>query len=174
MTDSMWTVISFNDSTSDEVFIDDLGIGIPASSSVTLSDLFEYEDIAGSDDLRNYVLNSELRINDGEEDLDPQSAVEYLTISNIEHLKDEFLTSSDEHYTELTYSGILVTKEEIWEDDSKTKKIRESNISRTGFFVTQIVEDFYEDNGVDILYTITTTYTRDGSNKVIEINKEKN
>jgi len=62
------TIIAINDTTS-ELFINDLGIGIPASSQIELTELFTKIDISTSTDIDTYVLGGLLTINDGTNDL---------------------------------------------------------------------------------------------------------
>lgn len=96
----MWTLIAKNSDSTAIVSIDDLGISIEAGSQITLSDQFEYDQIASSDDLRQLVDDGDIVINDGSDDLSAANGVKYLTFIHSKYL-------SDNHYTktELSSSG---------------------------------------------------------------------
>ena len=64
----MATVIAKNN-TGSSVLIDDLGIDVPAGGQLNLSELFEFEDISGSDNLKTLVNNDTFIINNGVIDL---------------------------------------------------------------------------------------------------------
>jgi hypothetical protein len=89
---SMWTLIIKNAGVAQ--MIEDLGISIPAASQITLSDQFEYEEIASSDDLRNLVNNATLVVNDGTSDLSSANGVLYLTLYNAKETEDKFYTKT--------------------------------------------------------------------------------
>jgi hypothetical protein len=71
---TMWQVIIKNAGLVD-VMIADLGISIPASSQITLSDQFTYSEIANSDDLRDLLSAATLVFNNGVRDLSILEAV---------------------------------------------------------------------------------------------------
>jgi len=83
----MSTIIAKNDSTS-EIFIDDLGIGIPALDEINLTLLFEKEDITESEDLDSLVSSQSLIINDGIEDLSITNALKHINYQT--EYEDEF------------------------------------------------------------------------------------
>lgn len=95
----MWTVIIKNNEVSDYT-IEDLGITVDATSSINFHIQFSYDEITGSDDLRDAVQNGDLVVNDGSSDLSAANGVYYLSLENLKHLKDN-------HYnkTELQTSG---------------------------------------------------------------------
>ena len=95
----MWTVIIKN-SGGAPVEIADLGISIPASSQITMSDQFSFEEIAGSDDLRDLVTAGTLVLNDGSSDLSSANGTLYLTLDQRKYLADTHYTK-----TELNSSG---------------------------------------------------------------------
>lgn len=71
-------VIAKNDSTAD-IFLENLGITIPAFSEIVLSDQFEFVEISGDDSLKVYVTNGQIIINNGLQDLtDPSEALLYI------------------------------------------------------------------------------------------------
>lgn len=78
----MWTIIAKNNSGSDQE-IEDLGITIPNSGQVTLSDCFAFDRLAGSDDLRSLVNSGDLVINDGTSDLSAALGEDRLTLGNL-------------------------------------------------------------------------------------------
>ena len=96
----MWTVIAKNNDSTAIITIDDLGISIGASIQITLSDQFTYEELADSDDLRQYVEDGDIVINDGSDDLSAANGVKFLTFIQHKYL-------SDNHYTktEISTSG---------------------------------------------------------------------
>lgn len=61
------------------IMINDLGIGIPTNDQINLTDLFSFFEIMSSDNLKNYVMNGSLIINNGEIDLNNTDGVEYIT-----------------------------------------------------------------------------------------------
>jgi hypothetical protein len=85
----MSTIIAKNDSTA-EIFIDDLGIGVPALDEINLTQLFEKEEIVGSDDLDTLVSNGLLIINDGTDDLSISDGLKHI------NLQTEYEDSFDE------------------------------------------------------------------------------
>ena len=95
---SMWTVIVKN-SGSDQS-IDDLGIIIPDSNQITLSDQFTYNEIANSDDLRSLVSSGDIVINDGINDLSPTDGVKFLSLENLKELEENYYSK-----TQLSTSG---------------------------------------------------------------------
>jgi hypothetical protein len=95
----MYDVIIKNDATTD-VMIEDLGIAIPATGQVTMSNNFTYDELAGSDDLRTLVSAGTLVVNDGSLDLGASDGVDYLTFGHMERIYDEFYTQ-----TQLQTSG---------------------------------------------------------------------
>jgi len=96
----MWTVIAKNEDSTAIITIDDLGISIGAGIQITLSDQFTYEELADSDDLRQYVEDGDIVINDGSSDLSSANGVKFLTFIQSKYL-------SDNHYTktEISTSG---------------------------------------------------------------------
>ena len=65
----MATVIIAKNNTASEIFWEDLGIGVPASSQETLTDLFTKIEISNSKDLNNSIIAGNITINDGTSDL---------------------------------------------------------------------------------------------------------
>jgi hypothetical protein len=65
------------------VWVDDLGVSIPATSQVTLSDLFELSEILDSKSLDTLILNSTLVVNNGTSDLSAIDGDKYLQIENV-------------------------------------------------------------------------------------------
>jgi len=91
---SMWTLIIKNNGGS-PITIEDLGITVPATSQITFSDQFDYEDIASSDDLRGEVNSGNLVVNDGSSDLTSPNGVLYLTLYNAKETEDKFYPKTD-------------------------------------------------------------------------------
>ena len=77
-----WIVIAKNNSGS-TVVLSNLGTEILNGSQLTLSDFYEYSDITDDDELKVYVANGDLVINDGVSDLSAADGVNYITRDNI-------------------------------------------------------------------------------------------
>jgi len=75
------TVIATNN-TSNTISIDDLGISINSSESITLTDYFEYIELTESNDLYNSVQSGDIGINDGTSDLNIQQALQHLSFES--------------------------------------------------------------------------------------------
>jgi len=70
----MATVIVKN-ITGSSIFIEDLGIEVLGNDQLILSELFEFEDISGSNDLKDLVNNDTFIINDGTSDLSKSNSL---------------------------------------------------------------------------------------------------
>jgi len=87
---SQWTVILKNFSGSDQL-VKDLGLPVlDSTAEINLDEQFTYDEITGSDDLRDLVDSGDLTINDGVDDLSPSDGVDYLTLINKEYLEDNY------------------------------------------------------------------------------------
>lgn len=95
----MWQLTIRNDSTAD-VFIEDLGINVPAGETIPFADQFTYPEIAASDDLREAVGVGLLVLTGYDGDLTAPDGTDYLEIVHIYYLKDNYYTK-----TELQTSG---------------------------------------------------------------------
>ena len=82
---AMFTIIIKNSGGS-PVLVEDLGISIPATGQVTMSDQFTYDELAGSDDLRSLVGDTTLVLNDGSSDRSAADGVNYLTFTQGLHV----------------------------------------------------------------------------------------
>jgi len=91
---AMWTLIIKNNSAVTPRDIEDLGITIGVSTQITMSDQFEYQQLASSDDLRDHVQNGNLIVNDGSSDLSAVDGVLYLTLYNAKKTADNFYTKT--------------------------------------------------------------------------------
>ena len=78
-----------------DYLVEDLGISVVASGTVDFHEQFTYDEIAGSDDLRDAVSASSLVVNDGSQDLIASDGVEYLTLENLYHLEENYYDKSD-------------------------------------------------------------------------------
>ena len=99
MAGEMWQLTVRNDSTA-EVFIEDLGIGIPGGDTIDLASQFTYPEIAASDDLRSLVGSGELVLSGYAGDLSASDGTDYLEVVHIYYLKDNYYSK-----TELQTSG---------------------------------------------------------------------
>lgn len=98
---SMHTVIITNVSGSEQT-VEDLGIIIDDSTNqFTISDYYTYDELACSDDLREFVGNGDFEVNDGSDDLSASDGVKYLTIDNLYDLESDYYSA-----VELSTSGL--------------------------------------------------------------------
>jgi len=152
----MWTVIVKN--LSSDYTIEDLGITVDATSSISFHTQFSYDEITNSDDLRDAVQNGDLVINDGSNDLSTADGVYYLSLENLKHLKEN-------HYnkTELQTSGQSavhwdnVTNAPSFGSVSWLEPVRARIL---GFYSTApsgVEGDFYVDTDDDSLYRYTSS-----------------
>lgn len=87
---AQWIIIIRNESGSDQI-IEDLGFPvIDSTADINLHEQFTYDEISGSDDLRELVNNGNIIINDGLKDLTPLQGVKYLTIINKQYLEKNY------------------------------------------------------------------------------------
>jgi hypothetical protein len=66
-------------------------------------------------------------------------------------------------YKEIQYSGALITQEIWWEDNTKTQKIVQLDVTYTGSLPTTEVWQMYDTDGVTVLVTLTDVITYNGS-----------
>lgn len=107
----MWKVIIKNNDASDYL-VEDLGISVVASGSISFHEQFTYDEIAGSDDLRDAVSGSSLVVNDGSEDLAADSGADYLSLENLYHLGENYYDKTETG----TISGSLQTQIDTYSD----------------------------------------------------------
>ena len=94
---TMWDVIINNNSGS-IVTVEDLGIELANGDTINFSSQFDYEEIAGSDDLRDLVSSADLRVQDPYDIpnyLVPSNGVLFLRLDHLYHLKTEHYTKDD-------------------------------------------------------------------------------
>ena len=152
---SMWTLIIKN--AGGAQLVEDLGISIPAASQLTMSDQFEYEEIASSDDLRTLVNNSTLVVNDGTSDLNAADGVLYLTLYNAKETADIFYPKTDlqssgqasVHWDNITNAPAFGSTS--WLDPVEARILEISSAAPTG-----AEGDFYIDSDDDHLYKYIT------------------
>jgi len=65
-------------------------------------------------------------------------------------------------YKETFYSGALITQEIWWEDNTKTQKIVQLDVTYTGSLPTTEVWQMYDTDGVTVLVTLTDVITYNG------------
>jgi len=96
----MHSVIITNVSGSEQT-VEDIGIIIADSTSqITLSEMYTFPELAGSDDLRTLVGDSDFELNDGVDDLSAADGVKYLTLHTTYDLESDYYSA-----TELSTSG---------------------------------------------------------------------
>jgi len=79
----MAIVVIAKNNTPSDIEIEDLGITIPASNQLNLTDLFDYIEIVESDELKTYVNNANITINDGDQDLNIQDGLKHIQIQSV-------------------------------------------------------------------------------------------
>jgi hypothetical protein len=89
MAGEMWQLQIRNDSTAD-VFIEDLGINVPAGDTIDFAEQFTYPEISESDDLRAAVGGGDLVLNGYDGDLSAADGLTYLEIVHIYYLEDNY------------------------------------------------------------------------------------
>lgn len=77
------TIIIAKNVTYDDITIDDLGLVIDATSEVTISSIFNISEIVISDDLKTYVTNEDIVINNGSIDLNVENALKEITFETL-------------------------------------------------------------------------------------------
>lgn len=103
----MWDVIINNNSGSIQTVVD-LGIELSNGDTVNFSNQFDYEEIAGSDDLRALVSSADLRVQnpfDLPNYLTPANGVKFLSLDNLYHLDTDFY---DKAALQTPHSGAVV------------------------------------------------------------------
>jgi len=94
---AMWTVLINNNSGSIQT-IEDLGVEMANGDSIVFSNQFDYEEIAGSDDLRALVASADLRVDDPENPgtyLSPANGVKFLSLENLYDLETDYYSKSE-------------------------------------------------------------------------------
>jgi hypothetical protein len=92
----------------------------------------------------------------------PSNLPDYSRDDNVRAALDAlFEEDTGAGYSEISYtSGVFVSKIETWADNTKTLKRTESNFTYSPIpFVTQIVKDYYGDDGVTINFKVTAVVT---------------
>jgi len=72
-------VVIVKNSTDQPKMIEDLGIEIPINTQINLSELFSFFEIMSSNDLKYYIDDETLIINNGISDLNNIDGLEYIT-----------------------------------------------------------------------------------------------
>jgi hypothetical protein len=75
----MSTIIAKNN-TGSNIFIEDLGVTVPASSSINLTEIFDIIRVLQSDNLKTEVNDEDITINDGTYDLPTIEGLKHITI----------------------------------------------------------------------------------------------
>lgn len=90
-----WNYIIKNNELTDYV-LEDLGISIPASGQVNLSDQFTFEQISESYDLKQAISDGDLIVNDGTSDItDVTQALYYSTLDTIHDVRKYHYTKTE-------------------------------------------------------------------------------
>lgn len=126
----MATIIAKN-TTGSSVLIEDLGIEVDAAGQLDLSELFDFEDISNSDDLKSLVSNGTLIINDGASDLSISDGLDQIYHQTV--YEDSFEDGGSGSLTELTSvqirrtTGLALTTS--WQDITFDTTDIENNIA---------------------------------------------
>jgi hypothetical protein len=73
-------------------------------------------------------------------------------------------------FSEVTKTGVFVTKIDVYTDVSKTILRTSTDINRIGVFTSNIAKKIYADDGVTLVATLNANINRDaGNNTVISI-----
>ena len=76
-------VVIAKNNTSTDIMIEDLGIIIPGSSQINLTDKFDYIEIVESDNLKEFVNAAQITINDGINDLNIEDGIAQISIQSV-------------------------------------------------------------------------------------------
>ncbi len=161
---AMWTCIIKNSSGSDRT-IEDLGITITDASQVTMSNLFTYDELSGSDDLRDHVNNSNLVVNDGSSDLSAANGVLYLTLYNVQESRTDYYTKTQQQtpgQASIDWQNIANAPSfgsTHWLDPVIAKSVQFSSSPPGG----PSIGDFYIDTDDDHLYKYSGTWDDQGA-----------
>jgi len=71
-------IVIVKNTTGSSVFIDDLGISVDPSGQLNLSELFSFEDISSSADLKTFVTDGTFTVNDGIDDLNISNGLKHV------------------------------------------------------------------------------------------------
>jgi hypothetical protein len=85
-------------------------------------------------------------------------------------LDDLFEEDAGKGFSEVTRSGPFVTVITVWNANTQDFKRTETTISRTGPFVSSLVKEIFDQEGVSVLATITATVTRAVDNSIESVN----
>jgi len=77
------SIVIATNNTGNQIDIDDLGISLAAAEVKPLSDYFDFVDLTESDDLKVFVGNGDITINDGSNDLSIIKGLEHLDIESV-------------------------------------------------------------------------------------------
>lgn len=90
-----WNIIVVNESLTVDQFIEDLGINVPADTSINFSDQFSAEEISTSYDLKQLVTDEDLKIDAGSGILSAAEGLKYITLDNIKDVRDNHYTKTE-------------------------------------------------------------------------------
>lgn len=81
---------------------------------------------------------------------------------------NEKLTSAG--YVEVQRNGVFPEVVTLWDSPSKNKKRFEFTYTRTGPFITQVVEEMFDETtGMNVVATTTSSVVRDGNNRITDV-----
>lgn len=82
----------------------------------------------------------------------------------LEELSEE---DAGQGFSEVIKTGVFVSQIVVWVDPTKTRKRTQTEITRTGPFVSSIIKRYYDDDdGTTQVASVTATVTRDANNMV--------
>ncbi len=79
----MAIIIIAKNNTGTDIEIEDLGISISAAGQKELANYFDYIEIVESDNLKNFVSNAHITINDGNNDLNISDGLKHISIQSV-------------------------------------------------------------------------------------------
>ena len=111
----MATIIIAKNNTASEVFWEDLGMGVLASSQETLTDIFNKTEISNSKDLDASILVGNITINDGTHDLSIVDGVRHVNFETEYEDTEELLahTHVEADITDLSHDALTINGIEI-------------------------------------------------------------
>ena len=178
-------IIAINDTTSD-IFLEDLGLTIPASSQEPLHEQFEFSEISNADYLKIQVTAGNIIINDGTENLLVEDALDYINYWDKYNYRSErtFIDAYrhgsqyldvDDTYKELDISDVIADYKNMSLDGTSTILIEKAGTYltnyRVGFYyngnaATMEYNAIAEVNGVDVPRTKTTGWTHFAESRI--------
>jgi hypothetical protein len=92
-------IVIIKNNTLSPITIQDLsGVTVDSTSQLTLTDIFYFYDIAKSINLKTYVSNGNIIINNGTSDLSVSNGLDHITIKSSYDVSQEITTSAEQYH----------------------------------------------------------------------------